>query len=315
MDTIRVGLIRCDLHGVYYGSLIAEHDPLKLRSPRPPEYKDHYVWERGAAHFYHYTNYNDARRLTVEPVDGFDIVNVWDEHREAAEIFVEVFNGKPRICDRFEQASEGVDLVFIADCDLEGKDHLELARPGLEKGVATFVDKPFAYTVADVKAMLNLGRHHSAPVMSLSILRSLPEATLFANRIPEIGGAKFGTIQGGSTHLAGLIHSVSLAQNIFGAGVESVQQMTSRNNATIFLDFGDREDRPPHGVIINTQVGPVPHCSFYASAFGPRGRIHSPHFDDYIFPFGAAENLKKIRSMVQTGKAQATEKEMLLNSR
>ena len=310
-ETIRVGLIRCDLHAVYYSSLIAEHDPLKLRSPRPPDYKDRYVWERGAAHFYHYTNYNDARRLTVEPVDGFEIARIWDEHREAAEIFVEVFNGKPEICDRVEQVSDDVDLVFIADCDLEGKDHFDLARPGLEKGVPTFVDKPFAYTVADVLEMLELGKRHGAPVMSLSILRSLPEATLFARRMEEIGGARFGTVQGGSTHLAGLIHSVSLAQHLFGDGVETVQQMSSRKNDTIILDYGDRQDRPSQGVVINTQVGPVPHCSFYASAFGPKGRIHSPHFDDYIFPFGAAENLKKIRRMVQTGEAQAPREEMI----
>lgn len=288
-----------------------KHDPLKLRTPRPPDYKDRYVWERGAAHFYHYTFYNDARRITVETVEGFEIAKVWDEHREAAEIFVEVFNGRPHVCDSFEQVSDDVDLVFIADCDLEGKDHLELARPGLEKGVATFVDKPFAYTVADVQQILAMGEKHRAPVMSLSILRSLPAATLFAQRMNEIGGARFGTIQGGSTHLAGLIHSISLAQHLFGAGVETVQQMTSRRNETIHLDYGDRDDRPIQGVVINTQPGPVPHCSFYASAFGPKGRIHSPHFDDYIFPFGAAENVKKIKRMVQTGEAQAPLEEMI----
>jgi hypothetical protein len=101
--------------------------------------------------FYHYTNYNDASRLTVEAADGLEVVKIWDEHREAAEIF--------------------------ADCDLEGKDHMELAGPGLEKSVPIFVDKPFAYTVADVKKMLQLSRRHGTPVMSLSILRSLPHAT------------------------------------------------------------------------------------------------------------------------------------------
>ena len=300
-DKIRVGLIRCDLHGVYYAALMADHDPLKLRC------------KRGGAHFYHYTFYNDPRRITVETMAGFEIVRVWDAQREQAEIFSEIFHGKPRVCDTPEQVSDGVDLVFIADCDFEGKDHLELARPGLEKGVATFVDKPFAYTVTDVKQMLTLGREHGAPVMSLSILRSLPQAGLFARRMDEIGGARFGAIQGGGTHLAGLIHTVSLAQHIFGDGVERVQRMTSRNNAAIHLDYGDRDDRPAQGVVINTQAGTVPHCAMYASAFGPRGRIHSPHFDDYIFPFGAAENLRKIRAMVRAGETRAPEAQMIEN--
>ena len=297
--SIRVGLIRCDLHGIYYGALMADHDPLILRE------------KYGGAHFYHYTYYNDARRITVETVEGFEIVRVWDEDRKRAERVSEILHGRPRVCDTFEQVSEDVDLVFIADCDFEGKDHLELARPGLEKGVATFVDKPFAYTVADVQQMLALGRTHGAPVMSLSILRSLPEPGLFARRMDEIGGANFGTIQGGGTHLAGLIHSVSLAQHIFGDGVERVQQMTNRNNAAIHLDYGDRDDRPVQGVVINTQPGPPPHCAMYASAFGPKGRIHSPHFNDYLFPFGAAENLKKIRAMVHSGEAQAPEAQMI----
>ena len=51
---------------------------------------------------------------------------------------------------------------------------------------------------------------------------SPPKPGLFARRMDEIGGANFGTIQGGGTHLAGLIHSVSLAQHIFGDGVERV---------------------------------------------------------------------------------------------
>jgi len=300
-DKIRVGLIRCDLHGVYYAALMADHDPLKLHSMRC------------GAHFYHYTYYNDARRITVETVEDFAIVRVWDEDRERAEVLSQIFHGRPQVCESFEQVSDDVDLVFIADCDFEGKDHLELARPGLAKGVATFVDKPFAYTVAEVKQMLALGREHGAPVMSLSILRSLPEAGLFARRMGEIGGARFGTIQGGGTHLAGLIHTVSLAQHIFGDGVERVQQMTGRNNAAIHLDYGDRDDRPSQGVLINTQPGPGPHCAMYASAYGPKGRIHSPHFDDFLFPFGAAENLKKIRAMVRSGEAQAPEAQMIEN--
>ena len=42
-----------------------------------------------------------------------------------------------------------MDLVFISDCVGDGSEHLRWAAPGLEKGVPTFVDKPFAY---DVKA-------------------------------------------------------------------------------------------------------------------------------------------------------------------
>lgn len=299
---IRIGIIRCDLHAAYYGALMEKHDPLKFRSPRPLDYKHHYGWEVGMGYFYHYTYYGNPRKITVETVSGFEIVKVWDEHREAAEIFSELFCNKPVVCDTPDQVSDGVDLVFIADCEGEGQDHLELARPGLKKGVATFVDKPFAYIASDAKKMLALGEKNGAPVMSLSILRSLPAASQFAKRLPEIGGALLGSIFGGSTNLAGLIHTVALGQHIFGAGVQTVKRMDCERQAVIHMDYGERPDRPRQGVVI-TCYCPAPHCSMFASAYGPTGRIHSPHFDDYIFPFGAAENLKKIRKMVKTGKA------------
>ena len=52
---IRVGLIRCDTHGAYYGSLMAPHDPLQLRSPLAAGATAHYSWQSGGAHFYFYT--------------------------------------------------------------------------------------------------------------------------------------------------------------------------------------------------------------------------------------------------------------------
>ena len=309
-DKIRVGIVHCDLHAVYYATLIEDHDPLKLRSPRPPDYPNKTEWETGAAHFYHYTFYDDARKLTVETVDGFEVVKCWDPDPQRAAIFSEVFYDKPVVCDTLEQVSDDVDLVFIGDCCGDGSTHLERARPGLEKGVATFVDKPFAYTVADVKQIFELADANNAPVMSLSILRSLPDATLFARRMPEIGGADYGTIFGGFTDLAGLIHTVSLNQHIFGSGVQRVKRMSHEQQTLIHLDYGDRADRPKWGVTINCMLY-MPHCAMYASAFGRRGRIHSPHFDDYVFPFGAAENLKKVRRMIEAGEAQAPREEMI----
>ena len=80
--SIRVGLIRCDLHGIYYGALMADHDPLILRE------------KYGGAHFYHYNDYNDARRITVETVEGFEIVRVWDEDRKRAERVSEILHDR-----------------------------------------------------------------------------------------------------------------------------------------------------------------------------------------------------------------------------
>lgn len=310
-DPIRVGLIRCDTHGAYYAGLFAPHDPLRLQRPLAPGAPSRYSWQTGGAHFYFYTNYADATRMTVDAVDGFALTRLWDEHRDAAECLAQVCGGSAVVCDAPDQVSDGVDLVFVADCNGDGSDHLDLARPGLEKGVATFVDKPLAYTTHDARALLALAERCGAPLTSVSILRALPAAARFCNRLPEVGALQLGTVQGGGPSLAGHIHAVSLAQHLFGAGVRAVRAMGESPLATVHLDYGAQPDRPARGVAIQCDVGPTWHCAFHASAYGPQGVVHSPAFSDFDFPFGAAAILRLVRDMVHTRRPPEITADML----
>ena len=308
---IRVGLIRCDTHGAYYGALMDDHDPLRLQRPIAGGKTPRHSWQTGGAHFYFYTNYADATQMTVDAVDGFRLTKIWDEHVDTAECLAAVFTRPPQVCDRLEEVSDDVDLVFIADCNGDGSDHLALARPGLEKGVATFVDKPLAFDLADARRLLASAESHGAPLASISILRALPDATRFSRRLEEVGALQFGSVQGGGMSLAGQIHTISLAQHIFGDGIVTVRAMGDDGPSTIHLDYGDREDRPAHGVTLNCDVGALWHCAYHASAFGPAGAIHSPPMGDFVFPFGAAAILRQVREMVHSGRPPAMAKDML----
>jgi predicted dehydrogenase len=204
-----------------------------------------------------------------------------------------------------------VDLVFIPDCSGDGSGHLALATPGLEKGVPTFVDKPLAGNLRDARAIVALARQHNTPVMSLSMLRTVPHARHFRDRLQEIAPVGFGSIKGAGTMLAGSIHTISLAQHVFGAGVEAVDCMGPSELAYLHLDYGDRDDRPAAGVMLNCHSGPTYHCSLYVSAFSDKGAIHSGQIGDFEFPFGAAEILRMVKRMVRSGEPQAPYEEML----
>ena len=169
-DVIRVGLIRCDTHGMWYGAQMDAHDPLLLRQPMPVEDEMLYSWQRGGVHYFYYTIFCNPTRMTAPRVEGFRITKVWDEDRRSAEMFSRVFHGRPKVCDSFDQVSDDVDLVFVADCNYDGSDHLELARPGLEKGVPTFIDKPIARNLDDSLTIMALAAKHGANVLSLSML-------------------------------------------------------------------------------------------------------------------------------------------------
>ena len=310
-DNIRVGLIRCDTHGAYFGTLFAKHDPMRLQMPLPIDEGGSYSWQHGGAHFYFYTNYSDPRQITVETVDGFTLAKVWDEDPAAAACLADVFDDKPAVCTTPDQVSEDVDLVFIADCNGDGSDHLALATPGLERGVPTFIDKPLAYTLADARAIFALAKSNNTPAASISILRALPGAAQFAERQDEVGGVEFGSIQGGGTAMAGHIHAISLALHVFGNGVCRVRAMGDTELQTVHLDWGNRGDRPRRGVTLNCDVGQVWHCAFHVSAYGPAGAIHSPPLSDFVFPFGAARILRTVKEMVQSGRSPAINQDML----
>jgi len=314
MKPIRVGIIRCDLHAVYYSTLMDEHDPLLLQRPDPPKSgKTISSWQRGGVHFYHYTNYRDPTLMTAPKVSGFRIVKLWDENRDLAEQVAKFFRRRPAVCDTYEEVSNDVDMVFVVDCKGDGSDHLKLATPGLRKGVPTFVDKPFAYDVKDALAIVRLAKKHSTPVLSLSILRTVPQATCFKNRFKEIGGAQFGVIKSPGVTMAGHIHGISLAQHIFGDGVESVSCMGNEQLAHMHLNYGGKRDRPAAGVMVSCESGPSPHCAMYATAYGPQGAILSPPIGDFVFPWGAARNMEIAKRMVRTGKPPVPYDEIIEN--
>ncbi len=310
---IRVGIIRCDTHGMYYGALLSKHNPWRLRDPLQfTPGKQHYTWQSGGVHHFFYDHYYQQDKMTVPFVEGFQIVKVWDEFPDAAECFANVFEPKPQVCQTFEEVSDGVDLVLIADCNYDGSDHLKLATPGLLKGVPTFVDKPFASTYADAKAMVELAQKHKTPLLSLSMLRVLPEAVFMKRRFEEIAPVSFGVIRGGWKTLAAQIHAISLAQLLFGPGVETVECMGQTPLAYIHLGYGERPDRPRDGVmLLCASGGSSTRSQYFASVYSENGVVHSNPLNDSKYPYGAVEIIKKMKEMVETKKPPVPYEEML----
>jgi len=300
---IRVGLIRCDTHGAYYAPLMSEHDPTLFDQPVPMNEPDRLLdsWMAGGNHFYFYTAYSNPTRMTVDFVGGFELAKLYDDRNRArAEVLAKVFFDRPQVCDELDQVSDDVDLVLVADCKFDGSDHLELATPSIVKGVPTFIDKPMANNLANVKAILDLARRHNTPIYSMSILGAVPDADQFRSRLAEVGPVQFGSVQGGGTSLAGHIHSVILALNVFGRGVKRVWSMGEHPLDVMRLDWTGADDRPVEGVTITCNVGAVHHCAFFVEAYGPRGAAQSRPIGDFKFPYGAANILRTVKQMVQT---------------
>lgn len=310
---IKVGLIRCDTHGAYFAPLMAAHDPYKFMQPVPWRPKLPHTWLNGTLHRYFYTNLGDPTQLTAPSVFDFEFVRCWDESREVAEALSAMMRSHPRICDSIEQASEGVDLVFIGDCNGTGADHLELVTPALQRGIPVFVDKPLASNMKEVKAIMALAKKHKAPIFSASILRHLPAAEQFRQHLPDIGEwVEGGHIALRTWNIAGFIHSVSLAQTAFGNGIKAVQAMGPGEMDVARLSWGDREDRPRSGIVLHHISYKRKHIStMFLAAYGPDGVMLSEKINDWNFPVGAANILKLVSKMVRTREVDESMNDMI----
>lgn len=139
--------------------------------------------------------------------------------------------GSPR------EVAEVVDAVLLTSVD--GRAHRRqfaeiapLARP-------TFMDKPFATTSADARAMAALARMHGTPLFSSSNLRFA--AALQAAATDVAGGAVIGADFSGPMPLQPTqpgyfwygIHTVEMLYAVLGAGCESVRAVSTDSHEMI----------------------------------------------------------------------------------
>ena len=120
-----------------------------------------------------------------------------------------------------------VDAVLVVSVD--GSVHLDRAMPFLQKGMPTYIDKPFACSLADARALVNVAMEKHVPLMSSSSLRYAPEVVAASG-----GKGPTGAIVGVSTYgpapthprNPGLfhygIHPVEMLFTLMGSGCQKV---------------------------------------------------------------------------------------------
>lgn len=301
----KLAMVRCDTHAYYFGAMLDECDPLLLM-------KNNFV-----VHHYFTDIYNPATLSRINTIPGFEIRNVFDYSVDEAQQFSSAFHGKPKVCATLEEATEGIDAVFISDCDGGGVDHLELAKPFLKKGIPAFVDKPFASTLGDAFKIISMAEEYGVPVLNSSILSQVPAADHFKSRFQEIGDVGLGVVKGVGgafsqelkgkgvigeieERLAYIIHGIALGLNLFGRGVEWVEVM-----GTLPLEYMHLHLKSGVEILImNTSTEIFPEsCSFFAEAYSKYGAIHSPAIGDSEFVGGGQKIVRLFKEMLMTGRS------------
>ena len=165
-------------------------------------------------------------------VDGAQVVAAWSGGSVMAPERISGFQSELEsigvdIAETSEQLMEQIDGVLVLS--LCGDCHLERARPFLEAGIATFVDKPFACSVNDAEEIVKLAQENQTTLLNSSALRFSQEVQQSATQNQQLGRTN-GAITYGPAKRAdgnpGLfhygIHSVELLFELLGSGCETV---------------------------------------------------------------------------------------------
>lgn len=210
-------------------------------------------------------------------VEGARVTGVWSSGKEGLSGFhtgaadlAEAFQISQVVADPTDLI-DTVDLALILDDLGGGTLHPELAKPFLEAGVPTYIDKPMALTLAEAGDLFELAAVHGTPLMSCSALRFATELDSFR---PEAVGelSTLISIGPGDWYNYG-IHAVEAALAVRGPGAESVRRFSSEDR-----DITVIEDRSGPRIVIGTlRDATVP---FHLTGYGTRGVVQST-IEDY----------------------------------
>ena len=230
-------------------------------------------------------------------VEGARVVGLWGEDPDRNRNLSETF-GIELVADRKEDLIGHIDLAVIMSRD--GALHLELARPFLEAGVATFVDKPLANSLADALTISELARKHGAPMTSFSTYRTATSVQQIKNsQLEALGIFTFGEFTGPGqleNEYGGLIfygiHAADLALEFMGPGAECVRCSTHGGNTSATVTWPD--DR---SATVNV-LGNASYV-FHVSLYGPSGHHSVVPDPTRLYPDGLVIAVEMARSRVE----------------
>ena len=215
---------------------------------------------------------------------------------------------KVRLFDSIPELCRQVDLVLLTSVD--GRVHLEQARPVIEARRPLFVDKPLAASYDDAKEIYRLARENDVPVFSASSVRYYADVEEVAEKaeIGEIKGAAVWTgalVEPGHPDLFFYgIHGVEFLYRILGTGCEEVRHYAGSDQDVVV------------GCWKGGRLGTLRALKSYGrgfggALFGTRDAAPVPERTGNYYPAMYAELVRRIVEFSRTGKSPVAPEETL----
>lgn len=157
------------------------------------------------------------------------------------------------IVDSPEEVAKNVDIVFITAVD--GRTHRGYFEKVAPFGKPTFIDKPFAATLADAQAIVKLAKEKKIPLTTCSSLRfsdRLEETLAKAGADDKALSASVHGPMALNPQLPGLlwygVHAVEMLIRVMGPNCVSVQTTTTEDQDIVVGKWADGRLASYHGL-------------------------------------------------------------------
>jgi virulence factor len=165
-----------------------------------------------------------------------------------------------------------IDGVLVLS--VRGDRHLEMARPFLEAGLPTYIDKPISCQLSDLDQLIALARTHQTLLWSGSAVRFADDVVRMANEL-RASGSMTGVQVFGPAHASplnrGLFHyGIHIAETMFalmGRGCERITALTSEDCDLVGGRWSD-------GRIASIRGHRKGHTGYGLTCFTARGILH-----------------------------------------
>ena len=206
------------------------------------------------------------------------------------------------IVDSIDELLKKVDVVMILSID--GRAHLEQARPVFAAGKTVYIDKPIAGSLAEAIAIFRLAKEHDVPCFTSSSLR-FAERTLNIRKDPALGEL-VGCDQYAPCSLEPHhpdffwygIHGCEPLFTIMGPGCVSVSRVHTEGNDMAVGVWNDGRIGTFRGIRQGRR-------GYGSTVFGTKGIVPGGGFDGY------EPLIVEIVKFFKTGKAPVSEAETL----
>ncbi len=206
-----------------------------------------------------------------------------------------------RIYDKIEDLCAAVDVVMLESVD--GRPHLEQARPVIAARKPLFVDKPMAGSLRDVREIFRLAREANVPCFSSSSLRYYPGLVeLKTADVGEVRGAVSTGPSPTEPHHPDLfwygIHPTEALYAVLGRGCQSVVRTSTPDTDVVTGTWDNRRV----GTLIGIRNAAAP---YRVTLFGTKAVLDQKPGGDY------RPLIREVMKFFQTGVAPIAPEETI----